>query len=112
MHRAPSQGIHIEEGDPANRIPLGKTLQDAAQDALIIARDTETTPEAPVKSRTAFHLAAYFSAASIILRTAAFSSSSLSCVGTHCWVITGSGRLNFAFSSSSYTCLGPSGAQP
>ena len=52
------------------------------------------------------------SEASIILQTASWSAESLSSDGTHCSVTTGRGRLNCIFSSSSWTCLGPSGAQP
>lgn len=56
--------------------------------------------------------APYARASSTILATVACSSDSCSSLGIHCWAMTGHAMLNFMFSISAYTCLGPSGAQP
>ncbi len=54
----------------------------------------------------------YARAASIMARTVPCNSARFSSLGIHCCATTGTGSWNLAFSSSAYTCLGPSGAQP
>ncbi len=66
----------------------------------------------PVPKRAGPIAGRYARDASIIVRTVACSSVRFSSDGIHCCVTTGTGSWNFAFSSSAYTCLGPSGAQP
>ena len=95
-----------------NRIE-GRSESTAPETTPSPTRETKRPrPQTGVPKRVRPIAGRYARDASIIVRTVACSSVRFSSEGIHCCVTTGTGSWNFAFSSSAYTCLGPSGAQP